>query len=87
MTKKKLKKLDKEFAELKKLMKKYSEQHQPKYIPADEYWNNYHYWQDFSAPNFYLPKCCQGCPNNSINNPLGGGICLCTLPSQEMIKW
>lgn len=93
MTKKEFAKINKELTELKKLLKIHTKP-QANDTPADgrwvsdnEYWNRYYYWQDFNAPNFYLPKCCQKCPNNPINNPFANGVCCCSLPSQETIRW
>lgn len=93
MTKKEFDKINKELAELKKLLKMNTNQ-QDKNIPADgrwisdnEYWNRYYYWNKFSYVPIYLPKCCQSCPNNPINNPLSNGVCCCSLPDQEMLRW
>lgn len=93
MTKKEFTKINKELAELKKLMEKYTEQ-QDKNIPSDgrwisdnEYWNRYYYWNNFSYAPIYLPKCCMKCSNNPMNNPYASGICCCSLPDQEMIRW
>ena len=32
-------------------------------------------------------KCCQNCPNNPKNNPNASGICHCTLPIMETIRY
>lgn len=91
MTKKEFAKINKELAELKKLMEKYTEQ-QDKNIPADGRWisdnERYNYYiREINVPSFYLPRCCQYCPNNPINNPYSSGICCCSLPDQEMFRW
>ena len=31
--------------------------------------------------------CCENCPNNPKNNPNSSGICMCTLPHMEMVKY
>ena len=35
----------------------------------------------------YSYDCCKNCPNNPMNNPNASGICHCTLPSMEMIRF
>ena len=93
MTKKEFNKLNKELKELKKLMKKYEKQ-QAKEMQADgraiSIGDNERYYQsikDTIIPSFYLPRCCQYCPNNPINNPYSSGVCCCSLPDQEMFRW
>lgn len=85
------KKLNKKLAELKKLMEKYTEQ-QNKNIPADGRkikggWVDINSWINFYHTPFHLPKCCWNCSNNPMNNPYASGVCCCSLPDQEMIRW
>ena len=90
MTKKEFQKINKELNKLVQLMEAYEKKHG---IPADgreiniDNNRSYYYWNISNVPSFYLPKCCQGCSNNPINNPYSNGVCCCSLPSQEMFRW
>lgn len=52
--------------------------------------NGVYFWNDEwnSSPHGgFNYKCCQNCPNNPKNNPNASGICHCTLPSMETIRY
>lgn len=52
--------------------------------------NGVYFWNDEwnSSPHSgFNYKCCQNCPNNPKNNPNASGICHCTLPSMETIRY
>lgn len=52
--------------------------------------NGVYFWNDEwnSSPHGgFNYKCCQKCPNNPKNNPNASGICHCTLPSMETIRY
>ena len=52
--------------------------------------NGVYFWNDElnSSPHGgFNYKCCQNCPNNPKNNPNASGICHCTLPSMEIIRY
>lgn len=52
--------------------------------------NSVYFWNDEwnSSPHSgFNYKCCQNCPNNPKNNPNASGICHCTLPSMETIRY
>ena len=52
--------------------------------------NDAYFWNDEwnSSPHGgFNYKCCQNCPNNPKNNPNASGICHCTLPSMETIRY
>ena len=50
------------------------------------FWNDEWNVMDKSA-KAYSYDCCKNCPNNPANNPNASGICFCTLPSMEMVKY
>ena len=50
------------------------------------FWNDEWNVMDKSA-KVYSYDCCKNCPNNPANNPNASGICFCTLPSMEMVKY
>jgi hypothetical protein len=50
------------------------------------FWNDEWNVMDKSAKT-YSYDCCKNCPNNPANNPNASGVCFCTLPSMEMVKY
>ena len=74
--KERVKELNKEKERLEMFIRKYEESTQNK----EWYTNN-------QEPTAFPFKCCQNCNNNPKNNKFASGVCYCTLPSQEMVKW
>lgn len=70
--------LDKQLEELKK---KLDEQG---FKPADNFFNQERTAFEMMKSPF---KACQKCPNNPANNPNASGVCCCSIPDQEMLRW